>query len=121
MSVIAIAAIGAIVFAYLAAPFGEEAPRASDAERPRTRAETTRQDAALDEIEDLDLEHAAGKIPDAAYGPLRAELVSAAAKLLAANSRAKTDRFCPGCGGLVQQEDKFCPGCGSAITERTTS
>lgn len=92
----------------------------------------------LEQMADLDLEYSAGKITDAAYSQVRADLaVQASAALaedhgegekmaVAAGSSAsstmkersgKAVAHCPGCGKPTTGADRFCAHCGYALNK----
>lgn len=118
MSIFLIAAAGIAVLLYLIQPFLEESPDAV----PVFIGSNREKNAILDEIEDIDLEHAAGKIPDAAYAHIRAELTAKAAHIIAAETAAETETlepagaFCSRCGNAVAPDDLYCASCGEKIS-----
>ncbi len=103
---------------YLIQPFLVETREAV----PASHRGVDDKNAILDEIEDIDLEHAAGKIPDAAYGHIRAELVARAAQLLDVEAEVEAAKpqpvraFCSHCGKAVESGDRYCAACGETIS-----
>lgn len=77
----------------------------------------------LSQIEDLDLEYAAGKIPEASYKKVRDDLIREAALALqpaavtfatAAGDQAVIFK-CSACGTIASDSDRFCSNCGGAL------
>lgn len=88
-------------------------------------------------IRELDFDHRTGKIDDADYASLRAELLERGAQLLrdiesaraaehsrdfdreiedqVARLRARATRACAACAAVLRQDDKFCPQCGERV------
>lgn len=99
-ALIAILAIAAFLF--VVAPLFEPA-------RVRPGISSLGSKIALDAIEDLDLEYAAGKISEDGYKTIRSELVKDAALLLA--------RKCGHCNVSIKPTDLFCGNCGERTAE----
>jgi ribosomal protein L37E len=96
----------------------------------------------LDEIVDLDLEHAAGKIAHDSYATVRSRLVAEAAIAMAKSRPTSPDaatpaidragtpstaaaqtathapHACPHCGATIEPKGRFCTECGHPLTSK---
>jgi hypothetical protein len=92
-------------------------------------------DGILDEIVDLDLERAAGKMSEESYATVRRRLVAEAAVALAETRPAASGeqaaqepslestpdhsgarKICARCGSSAEADDRFCVECGNSLT-----
>lgn len=127
-----IALMAMIVFSailYLAEPLLEDAAAVTE-RGVGERKDFEHSEAILDEIADLDLERAAGKIADANYNTVRSRLIAEAASALKqrAEHRSREEvttlqiserSTCPACGTIIEPGDHFCAACGAKIGTAT--
>lgn len=98
-------------------------PMLSDA-REESKPAADAQDGRLPsliQIEDLDLEYAAGKIPEASYQKVRNDLIREAASELqpavapAPETEDAAFKKCSSCGTKIESKDQFCFNCGGTL------
>jgi cytochrome c-type biogenesis protein CcmI len=119
--------LAVVCMVFLLAPLGrsgEEAGADVLEEEPEARSE---REHVYEAIHDLDHDHETGKLDDASYQALRAELRARAVALLAEERAAEAapkpapapvaPATCAACGATGRPGDRFCAGCGAKLPE----
>ena len=137
--------LGAILFslalalvggAYVVQPIlGARGQAQEEIDRRRSELQAER-DRALDRLQELDMDHSMGKIPDADYAAERQIVLRQGAEVLRqldqlgpsddlegqleaaiAEARQSTSAECPSCGTPIVAGDRFCAQCGTDLEE----
>ncbi|MGH0038084.1 MAG: hypothetical protein ACQGVK_23890 [Myxococcota bacterium] len=131
--------LGLLGAAFVLAPLRSRGPESAASADPDDSAVAREREGVVDSLRDLEHDHETGKISDADYDGLRAQLRGRALELMrlerggatAAPAPAGSEaglrpaaapaRFCPACGTAAEEGWRFCAGCGAALPTRSAS